>query len=208
MRRLIQKRALPAVGLQPQLLRTAAYQQPHQDAAQKDGGALPQKGGPYPPELHQTGEQYGGEDGGHSAARRGQPQGQPLPVLKPPANGQGDGDHPGPAVAHPREGSGGAVHGKAVRKGEAQAGRPHQEHPQGHHRAQSPFCTQLIDAQQGGQDEQAAGGGNPGALGVGKAVETDNLRLIDGEDVDPQPHNGKEGQRPAQADQPGAVGTI
>ena len=67
---------------------------------------------------------------------------------------------------------------------------------------QAKAGTQLVDTQQRPQDKQAAGGGNPGALRVGKTALADNLRLIDGKDINAQAHHSEQGQRTPKADQP------
>ena len=58
----------------------------------------------------------------------------------------------------------------------------------GHNPPQAKTGTQLVDTQQRPQDKQAAGGGNPGALRVGKTALADNLRLINGKDINAQAH--------------------
>ena len=156
--------------------------------------------------LDDPGDQRGDKDGGHAAARGGQPQSQAPPVPEPVAHRQGEGDHAAVAVGQTGEGPRGTVEGETVGQAEAEAGQGQQHYPQGHHQTQSDPGAQLIHCQHGGQGEEAARGGDPGALGVGKAVELDDVGLIHGEHVDAHPHDREQGQGAAQTDDPGVMG--
>ena len=179
------------------------HKEVYQQGEQHSGGRLPEKGGGKPQGLDGPGDQRRGKDGGDPAARCGHPQGEAPSSGEPAGDNQGEGDHPPVAIGQTGQDRPAAVGGEAVGEAEEEIRAHEAAHPQDHGVPQSQPAAQLVHSEHGQQGEQAPDRGDPGALGVGEAVDEEQVGLIDRKDVDAQTHHGKQGKPAAQADHPG-----
>ena len=187
-------------------LRTAGgvpHQKEHQQGEQHSGGRLPEKGGGQAKGLDGSGDEGRGKDGGDPAACGGHPQGEATPGGEPAGNDQGEGDHSPVAIGQAGQDRPAAVGGEAAGKAEEEIGAHEAAHSQDHGVPQAQPAAQPVHGEHGQQGEQAPDRGDPGALGVGEAVDEEQVGLINCKGVDAQPHHREQGQPTAQADHPG-----
>ena len=196
---------LDEIGGQALVRRTGAQQHKSHGGNAQNKGTLAEKCGAQTEILDEPGDDGRSEDGGDTAACRADTQRKPSSGVKPVGDDQRQGDHAAHTVTDSRQRRRGAVHGETCGCPEAEAGQAHKSHSQGHDQTQPKPGAQLIDNKQCAEDEETARGGDPGALGVGKAVEGNDLRLIDGKDIYAQAHDRKQRQRAAQTDEPGIM---
>ena len=194
------------VGGQPHILRPVPDKQQDQEGEGQAEQTLRPEGETQAGVLDGCGEQGRGQDGGDARSGGHQTQGEAPPVLKPPGDHQGEGDHPPVAVGQPGEHCGGAVGEKAVGCAEQKVGEYETAQPGHDHPPQAIAAAQGVRRGHGQHAEQAACGGDPGALGVGEVLQLQQIGLVHGEGVDPQTHNGEQGQAASQAYQPGPPG--
>lgn len=97
-------RTAQVVGLQAQVAGDVPDQEKDQQPQHQHRQPLQQKSGAHAVGLDDPGDQRGDKDGGHAAARGGQPQSQAPPVPEPVAHRQGEGDHAAVAVGQTGEG--------------------------------------------------------------------------------------------------------
>ena len=179
------------------------HQKEYQQGEQHPGGRLPEKGGGQAQGLDGPGDEGRGKDGGDPAACGGHPQGEAPAGGEPAGDDQGEGDHPPVAIGQAGQDRPAAVGGEAAGKAEEEIGAHKAGHSQDHSVPQAQPAAQPVHGEHGQQGEQAPDRGDPGALGVGEAVDAEQIGLIDRKGVDPQPHHCEQGKPAAQADHPG-----
>ena len=189
-----------------QLLRPVPHQKEHAQGQKNSHAPLQPEGGGQTQVLNDFLQQRGRQYGGQTASSGSQSQSQAPPVPEPVGEGQRERNHPPEAVGQPGQGGAGAQGGKGGGRAEQGVGGHKKAQSQGHGLSDAQPPAQGVRAEHGQQGEQAAHRSDPGALPVGEVKAIQKVGLVHGKAVDPQAHDGEQGQAAPQAYKPGPPG--